>query len=56
MRESILNSKEIQKINDENKDFYRELEMHTGVPISNPDDVFDIYGTLEAEKVPRLFF
>ena len=49
MREAVLKSAEIQAINEMNKNLYDELTKHSGQNIANPDDVFDLYSTLEAE-------
>ena len=49
MREAVLASPEIKAINELNKDLYEALSKHTGQNITNPDDIFDIYGTLQAE-------
>ncbi|XP_058800488.1 prostatic acid phosphatase-like [Phymastichus coffea] len=50
MREAVLKSPEIKQINKVNEDLYQVLEVHTGENMTNPDDVFDIFATLEAES------
>jgi len=45
-----LQSEEILKIDDENKDLYYELEMYTGMDVNNIDAVADIHGTLLSEQ------
>lgn len=49
MREIALKSPEIQKVNEENRELYEALSRYSGENVKNPDDVFDIFGTLEAE-------
>ncbi|OXU18767.1 hypothetical protein TSAR_012990, partial [Trichomalopsis sarcophagae] len=50
MREAVEKSPEIQEINEINQNLYKELSKYTGDNITNPDDVFDLYSTLVAEK------
>ncbi|XP_016917297.1 prostatic acid phosphatase isoform X1 [Apis cerana] len=50
LRHAIMNLPEIQQIQDENKQFYKELTNLTGMVISTPNDVNSLYGTLTAEK------
>lgn len=49
LRHAIMNLPEIQQIQDENKQFYKELTNLTGMVISTPNDVNSLYGTLTAE-------
>jgi hypothetical protein len=51
MREILLNSAEIKTINDINKNLYEALAKYSGQNIDNPDDVFDLYSTLESEVI-----
>ncbi|XP_012343616.1 prostatic acid phosphatase isoform X1 [Apis florea] len=50
LRHAIMNLPEIQQIQNENKQFYKELTNLTGMVISTPNDVNSLYGTLTAEK------
>ncbi|XP_006564906.1 lysosomal acid phosphatase isoform X2 [Apis mellifera] len=50
LRHAIMNLPEVQQIQDENKQFYKELTNLTGMVISTPNDVNSLYGTLTAEK------
>ncbi|KAJ8686451.1 hypothetical protein QAD02_022245 [Eretmocerus hayati] len=54
MREAVLKSEEIQIVNQMHKDLYEALKRHTGQSIENPDDVFDLYSTLDAERTMKL--
>lgn len=47
---SRINSDEIKKLNEENRNLYRILSQHTGENISTLLDVETIHNTLEAEK------
>ncbi|XP_043470651.1 prostatic acid phosphatase-like isoform X2 [Leptopilina heterotoma] len=46
----ISNSKEIKEIESKNSQLFQELSKHSGMKISNGDDIFSLYGTLEAEE------
>uniref|UniRef100_A0ABD2WK55 acid phosphatase n=1 Tax=Trichogramma kaykai TaxID=54128 RepID=A0ABD2WK55_9HYME len=54
MRDSILKSDNISKINDINFNLYQKLTKNSGQEITNPDDVFDLYSTLIAEQTMNL--
>ncbi|XP_051175273.1 prostatic acid phosphatase-like [Leptopilina boulardi] len=46
----VANSKEIKDIESKNKNLFQDLTKYTGMKIANADDVFSLYGTLEAEE------
>ncbi|XP_017759862.1 PREDICTED: prostatic acid phosphatase-like [Eufriesea mexicana] len=50
LRYAIMNSSEVQQIQNDNKRLYEELTNLTGMVILTPSDVGSIYGTLTAEK------
>lgn len=49
LRYTIMNSSEVQQIQNDNKRLYEELTNLTGMVISTPSDVGSLYGTLTAE-------
>lgn len=51
-----MNLPEIQQIQDENKQFYKELTNLTGMVISTPNDVNSLYGTLTAEVCRKNYY
>lgn len=47
--ERVKSLPEFAKINEENKDLYKELESLTGMKFESPEDILDLQGTLTAE-------
>ncbi|XP_076655370.1 prostatic acid phosphatase [Halictus rubicundus] len=54
LRHTITSLPEVQKVQQDNIELYRELTILTGMTISSPEDVNSLYGTLTAEKQMNL--
>lgn len=48
--DEVLESNEVKKVIEENKQLFDELTEHTGMPIKTPDDIQSLYSTLRAES------
>lgn len=54
LRHTITSLPEVQKVQKDNKQMYKELTNFTGMEISSPSDVSSLYGTLTAEVCIRI--
>lgn len=54
LRHTITDLPDVRKLQDDNKQLYEELTSLTGMPITTPDDVNSLYGTLTAEEQMNL--
>lgn len=53
-RNNILELPEMQNVQNENKQLYKELTNLTGMTIASPEDVSSLYSTLKAEETMNL--